>query len=84
MVIDRVGFLSELYGACHLAFVGGALHHKVHNVLEPLCYGLPIAFGPRYHTSPRGGRIGKIWPCHGSPQYRRLVGLVEKERTKDQ
>ena len=30
-----MGQLSEFYGICHLAVVGGANHYQVHNVLEP-------------------------------------------------
>ena len=51
MVVDSIGLLAQLYQCCSVAFVGGALHHRVHNVLEPTCYGLPIAFGPKYQTS---------------------------------
>ncbi len=52
IIVDKMGILSELYGCCELAFVGGALHYRVHNVLEPAIYGLGVAFGPLYHTSP--------------------------------
>lgn len=51
VIADRMGVLAELYGSCHLALVGGALHHQVHNVLEPACYALPLAFGPLYKNS---------------------------------
>lgn len=51
IIIDCMGILCELYGACDLAFVGGAMHHQVHNVLEPASYGLSIAFGPKYQNS---------------------------------
>lgn len=51
LIVDKIGMLSELYGLGCLAFVGGAFHHRVHNVLEPACYGLPLAFGPLYETS---------------------------------
>lgn len=51
LLVDRIGLLAELYQTCHLAFIGGAMHDKVHNVLEPACYGLYIAHGPRYQNS---------------------------------
>ena len=52
LLVDTLGLLAEFYASCELAFVGGALHHRVHNVLEPACHGLEIGFGPRYQTSP--------------------------------
>jgi 3-deoxy-D-manno-octulosonic-acid transferase len=51
LIVDKVGILAELYGLCDLAMVGGALHHRVHNVLEPASHGLPICFGPLFETS---------------------------------
>ncbi len=49
--LDTMGMLAEAYGAGEAAFVGGALHHKVHNVLEPAAHGLALAFGPHHQTS---------------------------------
>lgn len=51
LVVDAMGILAEFYGCADLAFVGGGMHHRVHNVLEPSCRGLPVSFGPRHHTS---------------------------------
>ena len=51
LVVDQIGLLSSLYGYGHGAFVGGGLHHRVHNVLEPASFGLDIAFGPKHTTS---------------------------------
>lgn len=51
LIINELGILGELYKQCHLAYVGGANHNKVHNVLEPAIYGLPTAFGPFYENS---------------------------------
>ena len=51
LILDKMGVLAEVYGLCDLAYVGGGLHSRVHNVLEPLAYGRPTAFGPFYQTS---------------------------------
>ncbi len=51
IIIDIMGKLAEIYGVGNLAIVGGAMHNKVHNVLEPACRGLPIAFGPLHKNS---------------------------------
>ena len=51
IIVDFIGRLSELYHCADLAFIGGALHYQVHNVLEPACYGLPLAFGPYFTNS---------------------------------
>lgn len=51
ILVDVIGVLPELYGCAELAMVGGAMHHRVHNVLEPAVRGLYLCFGPLYHTS---------------------------------
>ncbi len=51
LIIDKMGMLAEIYGTADAALVGGALHHQVHNVLEPASHGLAIAFGPFYKNS---------------------------------
>lgn len=51
LVVDKIGLLAEIYGTADAAFVGGALHFRVHNVLEPASFGLKVAFGPKFSTS---------------------------------
>lgn len=51
IIADKMGILAELYAVGHMALIGGAFHHRVHNVLEPAAHGLYIACGPRYKTS---------------------------------
>ena len=51
LIVDKVGMLAELYASGQLAFIGGALHYQVHNVLEPAAHGLALAFGSKYQNS---------------------------------
>lgn len=51
IVLDTMGMLAEVYGVADMAFVGGALHRQVHNVLEPACLGLAVGFGPHHANS---------------------------------
>src|SRR5690606_18474939 len=43
MLLDTMGMLAEAYQQATAAFVGGASHHQVHNVLEPAVHGLALA-----------------------------------------
>ncbi len=47
LVIDFIGALARLYRYGNLAYVGGGFTPYLHSVIEPLVYGLPVAFGPR-------------------------------------
>ena len=46
MIIDAIGKLADLYSYGNIAFVGGSFKGKVHNVLEPAIYGIPVLTGP--------------------------------------
>ncbi|WP_246539189.1 3-deoxy-D-manno-octulosonic acid transferase [Litoribacter ruber] len=45
VIIDNVGMLSSLYQYAEIAFVGGAFGKGLHNILEPIAYGIPVLFG---------------------------------------
>lgn len=89
VILDTMGQLSEFYGICHLAVVGGANHYQVHNVLEPAAYGLPITFGPRHKNSHEAMdlvRKGLVTPTKTSSQFstwlNQNISLNENEKNK--
>lgn len=49
LVIDNIGMLSSLYQFGKIAYIGGAFRTGLHNTLEPIAFGLPVIFGPKYH-----------------------------------
>lgn len=51
LIVDKVGFLAELYRVAELTFVGGSFQARIHNVLEPAAYGKPILSGPFIQNS---------------------------------
>lgn len=48
LIIDNVGMLSSLYRYGKLAYIGGGFSAGIHNLLEPMVFGLPCIFGPKY------------------------------------
>lgn len=54
LIIDNIGMLSNLYQYGSLAYVGGAFHGSLHNILEPAAFGLPVIFGPKFDKFPEG------------------------------
>jgi len=49
LIIDTIGMLSQLYQYATLAYVGGGFDNGIHNILEVMAHGVPVAFGPNYH-----------------------------------
>lgn len=52
LILDTIGHLSSAYNYGKLAFIGGGFSGKLHNILEPAVFGLPIIFGPKYSRFP--------------------------------
>lgn len=47
LLIDTIGHLSRMYRYADVALVGGAFGKGLHNITEPLAYGIPVFFGPK-------------------------------------
>lgn len=45
LIIDNIGMLSSLYQFAKIAYIGGAFGKGLHNILEPLGFGVPVIFG---------------------------------------
>ena len=48
LVLDTMGLLSRVYGSAEWAYVGGGFGAGIHNTLEAVVYGIPVAFGVKY------------------------------------
>lgn len=48
LIIDNIGMLSSLYRYGKIAYIGGGFGAGIHNTLEPIAFGLPVLFGPKY------------------------------------
>jgi 3-deoxy-D-manno-octulosonic-acid transferase len=46
VLVDEMGFLSELYAHADWAFVGGGFGSGVHSTIEPAIHAIPVACGP--------------------------------------
>lgn len=49
LVIDCIGKLAQVYSLAGSAIVGGGFTGKLHNILEPAVYGIPVLCGPYIH-----------------------------------
>jgi 3-deoxy-D-manno-octulosonic-acid transferase len=46
LILNTIGQLANAYQYADLAFVGGGYSNQLHNILEPLTFGVPVVFGP--------------------------------------
>lgn len=50
LIIDNIGMLSALYQYGKIAYIGGGFGRNIHNTLEPIAFGIPVVFGPKYQS----------------------------------
>ena len=48
LVVNTIGILSQLYQYARFVYIGGGFGENIHNIQEPVAFGCPVVFGPRY------------------------------------
>jgi 3-deoxy-D-manno-octulosonic-acid transferase len=85
LIVDRIGFLAELYAEGDVGYVGGALTGTgLHSVVEPAAAGLPVLFGPRHDRREAGELIeaGAAREVDPTSIYATLVALHDRARRR--
>lgn len=57
LIIDNIGMLSALYQYGKIAYIGGGFGRNIHNTLEPIAFGIPVIFGPKYQSFTEAVRL---------------------------
>lgn len=48
LVVNTIGILSQLYQYARFVYIGGGFGVNIHNIQEPVTFGCPVVFGPKY------------------------------------
>jgi 3-deoxy-D-manno-octulosonic-acid transferase len=75
VLFDKIGILAHAYEFGYYAYVGGAFHHRVHNVTEPAYFGLPIITGPKIQHSAEAltlQALGGLFVVNDSSEYHEI------------
>lgn len=93
LLLDTYGILSRSYRYGTAAYVGGAFGSGLHNTLEPMSYGLPVIFGPRYGKFPEAraalaaggaftvrnaGELKEVWERLSDPACRETASGTQR------
>lgn len=57
MILNTIGHLASAYSYGKIAYVGGGFSGKLHNILEPAVFGLPVIFGPKFKRFPEASQF---------------------------
>lgn len=52
LILDTIGHLTNAYQYADIAYVGGGFSGKLHNILEPSVFNIPVLFGPKHKRFP--------------------------------
>lgn len=82
LIIDNIGMLASVYAMGKLAYVGGAFHGSLHNILEPAVFGIPIIFGPNYKKFPEAQAMidaGAAFSIHDKEGFEKTLKILSNE-----
>ena len=57
LILNSIGNLTDAYAYGEIAYVGGGFSGKLHNILEPSVFGLPVIFGPKFGHFPEASEF---------------------------
>lgn len=52
LILDTIGQLTSAYSSATIAYVGGGFTGKLHNILEPGAFGVPVIIGSKHERFP--------------------------------
>jgi 3-deoxy-D-manno-octulosonic-acid transferase len=52
LILNTIGHLASAYHYADVAFIGGGFTGRLHNILEPLSFGVPVLTGPVHSKFP--------------------------------
>ncbi|TXF86274.1 3-deoxy-D-manno-octulosonic acid transferase [Neolewinella aurantiaca] len=78
LILDTIGILSRAYRYGKIAYVGGGFKTGLHNTLEPMAYGLPVIFGPKYQKFPEAAEAIKRGGAFSIGNSNELTEAIKK------
>lgn len=59
LIVDTIGDLKYLYSLGTLAYIGGGFNNGIHNIIEPISFGLNVISGPKIDSFPEALKLKK-------------------------
>ena len=82
VLLDTIGQLANAYSYGKIAYVGGGFSGKLHNILEPAVFGLPVLFGPKHDRFPEAAlfiREGIGFTVNSSEEFENRLHSVDHD-----
>ena len=89
LIIDTIGLLSKIYNYADIAYVGGAMGKTgLHNILEPITFGVPIIIGQHFKKFPEASsllNLNGLFSIKNSEECSQILSqLIQEEDFRNQ
>ena len=84
LVIDTIGMLSQLYQYARFVYIGGGFGVNIHNIQEPVTFGCPVVFGPKYTEFKEAVdlvSLGGAFPVHNQQELEETFDKLLHDET---
>jgi 3-deoxy-D-manno-octulosonic-acid transferase len=84
LILNTIGNLSGAYSFGKWAYVGGGFSGKLHNILEPSVFGIPVVFGPKFKRFPEAEQFLKQGTAFSVKTVDDLIDVAEHIELKEE
>ncbi len=78
MIVNTIGILSQLYQYARFVYIGGGFGVNIHNIQEPITFGCPVVFGPKYKSFKEAVDLVGLEGAFSVEDRRALVSVFER------
>lgn len=81
LLLNTIGHLASAYAYGKIAYVGGGFTGKLHNILEPSVFGLPVLFGPKFKKFPEATQFiehGIGFNINTAEDFEKTIAVIKK------
>ena len=82
LIINKIGILSQLYQYARFVYIGGGFGVNIHNIQEPVTFGCPVVFGPKYTSFKEAVdlvRLGGAFSVHNQSELDGIFGQLMED-----
>jgi 3-deoxy-D-manno-octulosonic-acid transferase len=76
LLFDEMGILAFAYQYARFAYVGGGIHNRIHNTIEPAAFGLTLITGQKISNAPEAivmQKLGGLFVCKNAFDFSERV-----------
>ena len=76
LIINTIGILSQLYQYARFVYIGCGFGVNIHNIQEPVTFGCPVIFGPKYKSFKEAVDLVALqgaFPVHNAAELEAIV-----------